>query len=126
MCSRAIVIARGRILADGTPAELASRSRYHNAVRLALTAGAEIAGIAAELSRLPAVRAIEPASDSEGEGWWLFPWRSRPIIAEVAELVRARGWTVTALRSERGRLDDVFRAITMPESANPEAPREAA
>src|SRR5580700_8511386 len=34
VCSRAIIIARGRILADGTPADLAARSRFHNAVRL--------------------------------------------------------------------------------------------
>ena len=34
VCSRAIIIAHGRILADGTPAELARRSRHHNAVRL--------------------------------------------------------------------------------------------
>ncbi|MGH7060125.1 MAG: ABC transporter ATP-binding protein, partial [Stellaceae bacterium] len=39
VCSRAIIIAHGRILADGTPAELARRSRHHNAVRLAVTAG---------------------------------------------------------------------------------------
>src|SRR6202171_3674716 len=32
VCSRAIVIAHGRILADGTPAELAAQSRYDNAV----------------------------------------------------------------------------------------------
>src|SRR5207253_483664 len=38
VCSRAIIIAHGRILADGTPAELAERSRYHNAVRLAIAA----------------------------------------------------------------------------------------
>ena len=36
VCNRAIIIARGRILADGTPAELAARSRYHNAVRLGI------------------------------------------------------------------------------------------
>src|SRR5580765_5101420 len=49
VCSRAIIIARGRILADGTPAELAARSRYHNAVRVAMPAGADPM-IAAELA----------------------------------------------------------------------------
>jgi ABC-2 type transport system ATP-binding protein len=121
VCSRAIIIARGRILADGTPAALAARSRYHNAVRLGLPAGADPA-IAAELIRLPGVASVEPASgpDSEGEdegqgdaGELLVVSRDRrPIIAEVAELVRARGWMVTAIRAERGRLDDVFRTIT--------------
>jgi ABC-2 type transport system ATP-binding protein len=126
VCSRAIIIARGRILADGTPAELASRSRYHNAVRLAMPSTEDAAAVTGELSRLAGVRSIEPASDGEGEGWWLFPWRSRPIVAEVAALVRARGWPVSVLRAERGRLDDVFRAITLPESAVTDEPRQAA
>ena len=125
VCSRAIIIARGRILADGTPVELAARSRYHNAVRLAMPAGADPI-IAGELAQLPGVRAAEPASDVEGGGWWVFPKGPAPIVAEVAELSRRCGWTVTGLRVERGRLDDVFRAITMPESVAPEPPRAAA
>src|SRR5215467_2192768 len=39
VCSRAIIIAHGRVLADGTPGELARRSRHHNAVRLSVTGG---------------------------------------------------------------------------------------
>jgi len=39
--SRAIIIAHGRILADGTPAQLAERSRHHNAVRLGVAAGSQ-------------------------------------------------------------------------------------
>jgi len=125
VCSRAIIIARGRILADGTPAELAARSPYHNAVRLALPEAGDPM-IAGELARLPGVRSVEPANDGDGEGWWVFPRGADPIVAEVAELVRRRGWAVTALRAERGRLDDVFRAITMPEPAGSEPHRAAA
>ncbi len=123
VCSRAVIIAKGRILADGTPAELAARSRYHNAVRLAVPPPLDPM-IAGELARLPGVRSVEPvaadAAGSDGEGWWIFPRGPRPVVAEVAELVRQRGWAVTGLRAERGRLDDVFRAITMTETADPE------
>ena len=115
VCSRAIIIAQGRILADGTPAQLAARSRYHNAVRLAMPAGADPI-IAGELVRLRGVRSAEPALDVEGEGWWVFPGGPAPLVADVAELVRQRGWAVTGLRVERGRLDDVFRAVTLPEA----------
>jgi ABC-2 type transport system ATP-binding protein len=125
VCSRAIIIARGRILADGTPAELAARSRYHNAVRLGLPADAD-PSIAGEFRGLPGVASVETASDAEGEGLWLFPRDRLPILAEVAELARARGWTASGLRVERGRLDDVFRAITMPQPTAPEPGREAA
>ena len=38
VCTRAIVIAKGRIVVDAKPAELEARSRYHNAVALRLPA----------------------------------------------------------------------------------------
>ena len=112
VCSRAIIIARGRILADGTPAELAALSRHHNAVRLGVPFGTETR-IAAELAHLPGVAAVEEANDAEGNGLMVFPSGARALVAEIAELARAQGWKLTGLRVERGRLDDVFRDITI-------------
>jgi gliding motility-associated transport system ATP-binding protein len=111
VCNRAIIIAHGRILADGTPAELAQRSRHHNAVRFSM-AGVADSNIRAELAALPGVSAVEPVSDAEGEGLVVLPLAGRPVVAEIADLARNRGWTITGLRVERGRLDDVFREIT--------------
>jgi ABC-2 type transport system ATP-binding protein len=111
VCNRAIIIAHGRILADGTPAQLAQRSRHHNAVRLGITGSAE-RNSRAELTALPGVAAVEPVSDAEGDDIIVFPRDGRTIVAEIADLARERGWTITGLRVERGRLDDVFREIT--------------
>ena len=111
VCSRAIIIAHGRILADGTPAGLAERSRHHNAVRLAVASGAS-PQIRDALARLPGVAAVEAVSDGDGDALLIFPRDRRPVVANVADLARAHGWEVTALRVERGRLDDVFREIT--------------
>jgi ABC-2 type transport system ATP-binding protein len=121
VCSRAIVIAHGRILADGTPYELARRSSYHNAVRLRVAAG-NLAQIRDELLRLPQVAAVDRVGDGEeegegedgGEALLVRPRQGAAIVAEVAEFARARGPEVTLLRVERGRLDEVFRAITAP------------
>ena len=111
VCSRAIIIAHGRLLADATPAELVRRSRHHNAVRLAV-AGGDVAQIQAELLRLPAVASAETVEDSEGEGLQVFPRDGQDVVADVADLARAHRWQVTLLRVEHGRLDDVFRTIT--------------
>jgi ABC-2 type transport system ATP-binding protein len=113
VCTRAIVIAAGRVLADGSPGALEARSRHHNAVRLALAQDGIDAATA--LLRLPGVAAVEPVEDAEGSALMVFPRAGRSIITEVTDLVRAAGWSVAALRVERGRLDDVFRAITLPE-----------
>jgi ABC-2 type transport system ATP-binding protein len=107
VCSRAIIIAHGRILADGTPAELARRSRHHNAVRLGI-AGSAVGNVRAELAALPGVAAV----DAAGDGLIVFPRGGHSVVGEIADLARNRGWTITGLQVERGRLDDVFREIT--------------
>jgi ABC-2 type transport system ATP-binding protein len=110
VCSRAIIIAHGRILADGPPAELAERSRHHNAVRLGVAAADP--GVHADLLRLPGVAAVEPVRDGEGEALMIFAEPGRAVLTHVTDLARAHSWEVTGLRVERGRLDDVFREIT--------------
>jgi gliding motility-associated transport system ATP-binding protein len=112
VCTRAIVIAQGRVLADGTPGILAARSRHHNAVRLELAVDGYDATSA--LLRLPSVETVEPIEDIDGSALMIFPREGQSIIAEVTDLIRTAGWPVSALRVERGRLDDVFRTITLP------------
>jgi len=124
VCSRAIIIAHGRVLADGTPATLAARSRYHNAVRLQLAPGSE-ARVRADLGRLDDVDAVESVSDDEGAALIAVAHDGRPIAGEIAELARARRWRLVGMTVERGRLDEVFRAITAPE-AEPRSPWDIA
>ena len=109
VCTRATILAHGRLLADGTPGELEALSRHHNAVRLAV-AGAPDAATA--LMRLPGVSSVEPVVDAEGSALMIFPREGRTIVAEVTDLVRTAGWPIAGIRVERGRLDDVFREIT--------------
>ncbi|MDE2229964.1 MAG: ATP-binding cassette domain-containing protein [Alphaproteobacteria bacterium] len=110
ICSRAIIIAAGRILADATPIELAARSRLHNAVRIDLTDGHVEAETA--LRRLPGVVAVERVADAEGAALLVLPRGGQAIVGEVTDLVRTAGWAVRGMSVERGRLDEVFRAIT--------------
>jgi ABC-2 type transport system ATP-binding protein len=118
VCSRAIIIAHGRVLADGTPAQLAQRSRHHNAVRLSMADSGD-PNVRAEMAALPGVAAVEPVSDAEGDALFVLPRGGRPVVAEIADLARDRGWAITGLRVERGRLDDVFREITAAPPAPP-------
>ena len=111
VCSRAIVIANGKLVADGTPDELARRSRHHNAVRMVLGRGSE--GAEQELRKLTVVADVERESDdSGGRTLMVLSREGRSIVADVADLARERRWQVIELRVERGRLDDVFRHVT--------------
>jgi ABC-2 type transport system ATP-binding protein len=111
VCTRAVIINRGVIVADGTPAQLQARSRYHNAV--ALTLRAPGASARDELARLAHVASVEQSSADDGKiSFTIFPKGQRSIVADVSQHARSRGWEVAEIRVEAGRLDEVFRTIT--------------
>lgn len=121
VCGRALIIDRGRIVADGTPGELMGRSRWHDAVTLtARFADAGAAGEAeAALRALPAASGVERTGpDGEGgeTGFTVFAapqtGGGQPLAEHVAVLAREKGWQVSALYAEKGRLDEVFRTLT--------------
>ncbi|OGT56946.1 MAG: ABC transporter ATP-binding protein [Gammaproteobacteria bacterium RIFCSPHIGHO2_12_FULL_63_22] len=107
VCTRAIIIARGKILADDTPSGLLARSRYHNAISLQ-----PVDSIAARaaLDGMPGVSGFE--LDERLSRLYVFP-QGRTLSQEaVAERLRQRAVAFSGLRPEHGRLDEVFRRIT--------------
>ena len=106
VCTRAVVIAHGKLLADGTPLELESRSRYHQAVTLV---GAEPLDQAA-LAALPGVAGVEENTQEHSLSILAKP--GEVIFPQVNALIAERGWQVKELNVERGRLDEVFRSLT--------------
>jgi len=107
VCSRAIIIAQGRVLADATPAELEARSRYYQAVSLT---AANVAAAKEALSRIADVAAVE--IDPQDHRITAFPKAGRQIFAAVSDLLKAQGIQVSEVQLESGRLDEVFRTIT--------------
>lgn len=115
VCSRAIVINRGRIVADGTADDLMQRMHYHGAVSLKVAADRADAAIKV-LSSASLVESVETLGKPNGHLLLRAIPRQRDMAAaEVAALLRAQNIPVDELYVERGRLDDVFRQITMPE-----------
>jgi ABC-2 type transport system ATP-binding protein len=112
VCTRALIIAGGRVIADGTPAELLARSRYHNAVAVRLDG--QVSGAAAELKRVAGVADVEATDDGR---LIVLSKDGKPIGDAVAGLARAKGWAVHELYVEAGRLDEVFRRVTVGEGA---------
>jgi ABC-2 type transport system ATP-binding protein len=107
LCNRVVIIARGKLLADATPAELEARSRYHGAVSFS----APGSGMSQEmLGRLPQVAAIEV--DPLDGRITVFPKPGERILDAVETLLREQGLEVSEIQLERGRLDEVFRHIT--------------
>ncbi|MBM3480048.1 MAG: ABC transporter ATP-binding protein [Alphaproteobacteria bacterium] len=122
VCSRALIIAQGRVVADGTPRELEARSRWHNAVSMVLPR-ANAAALREALGRAAGVAAIEEdAVDARLARVTAFPQGGASLVAELGAIGRDSAFAVAEIRVERGRLDEVFRSVT----ARSNAPRAAA
>jgi len=116
VCTRAVIIDKGRVVADGTPAQMLARSRHHNAVTLVLPV-AQADGAKAKLKAMPAVANIEQGRPEDNRvPITLFPKSGALLIEDVSAMAIAERWDVKELYAEAGRLDEVFRAITTPDA----------
>jgi ABC-2 type transport system ATP-binding protein len=118
ICTRAVVIARGRVVADATPAELARRSRWHNAVTVVVAAEqGETAAMA--LRKLEMLSTVE-AGARGADGLIALSALARDgasLEGPVRSALASVGIAPREIFIERGRLDEVFRDLTMREAA---------
>ena len=122
VCSRAIIIDRGTIVANGTPAELKQRSENAGAVVLRLAEGAA-ANVKSKIDQISEVERSVVVSESPLVVR-AFPRKSAvgPDFARALGTVALRErWQLQELHTEEGRLDEVFRSITLPDSTKEEA-----
>ncbi len=113
-CTRAIIIDRGRVIADGTPEELKAKATNAGTVVLRAT-GLAGAAIRAELEKLPEAASVESvSSDDEGIVARIRPAKGKGggLGAAVSGLCKDKNLTLHELRVEEGRLDLLFREIT--------------
>lgn len=110
LCSRAMIIAQGRLLADDTPAGLLARSRYHGAVTLQVD---DPERAASRLGELTEAREVEVRAGRVT----VFPSGQGHLFQAVNGLVDSQGWSVEQMQLESGRLDEVFRTVTREEAA---------
>jgi ABC-2 type transport system ATP-binding protein len=119
VCSRAIIIAHGRLVADDTPAGLAARSRYHNAVSFRLDAQASLEKARDAIAQMPEVATVEiavreqrltalPQSAAAGTQ----ADAGLVLMRAITNWAQSQGLVLRDLAVESGRLDDVFRSIT--------------
>lgn len=115
VCSRAVIIDRGRIVANGTPQELRQKSEWAGAVTLSI-AGQSESVIKEKLGQLRSAKRTSLTASGSHIKATVFP-RVAGDSDFTREVIEAtRGWRVEELHTEEGRLDEVFRSITMPDT----------
>jgi ABC-2 type transport system ATP-binding protein len=118
-CTRAIIIDRGRIVANGTPEELRNMSDLAGAVTISATNADAV-----KLAALPEAARVETVGDSTSgdatrRAFRVYPKDKQASVAlarSVMDLAGRESWQVSALHTEEGQLDEVFRRITLPDT----------
>ncbi len=117
VCTRAIIIDQGKIVADGTPEELKARAVDAGSIEVRIH-GPSTAAIKEELGKLGSAKTVLGDNGStEGEHFAgsVVPKakaRARELAREIFDLCASREFKLEELHQNPGRLDDVFRSIT--------------
>ena len=108
-CQRIIVIHEGKIVADGSTAELLTRARGTRSVVVDI----EGAGVEAAISTLPGIEEVADSQERDG--------RTRLVLAvspgpdprpEIFKLAKDNEWVLWELYEEAGSLQDLFGQLT--------------
>ncbi len=113
VCTRAVIIARGKLLFDDKPEKLLAQSKYHNAVSLTLEEGTDTTSF----ESIDGLAAIE----QNGSTITLLPESGEFLYPKVSKLLTEQNIEPINLSVESGRLDEVFRTITLPTEQAAEA-----
>ncbi len=109
-CDRVLIINRGSIVGDGSPASLRAASQGHD--RLFVEVKGPSAEVRAALEKLSGAARVATV---EGDGGGRFVIESSggcDLRESVFNLAKDRNWVLLELRRESARLEDVFRELT--------------
>jgi ABC-2 type transport system ATP-binding protein len=115
VCTRALIIDRGRIVANGTPAELRAGAPQAGSILLtvrALTWGE----LEPQLLKLPHLAKAESYASEDRHRTVVRLHPKGELLPELLEAAARGSWKVEHLNVDEGRLDEVFRAITHPDT----------
>lgn len=107
LCTRALVIADGQLRADASLPDLQRNSRYYRAVTLAAEAPMDLLALAV----LPGVAGIEEHRHTPGTVTVL-AMPGHTIYPHINTLIASRGWNITSLNLESGRLNEVVHQLS--------------
>jgi ABC-2 type transport system ATP-binding protein len=114
VCTRAIIIAKGQIIADESPATLKKKSMMHNALTLTL-AQTDHQPLISAIKGVNGVDSVKVLSDQADERTvvQVLPTSANdPITDPVLTALKKQEYAIENYFVDQGRLDDVFRAIT--------------
>ncbi|MCP4111497.1 MAG: ABC transporter ATP-binding protein, partial [Desulfobacteraceae bacterium] len=113
VCTRAIIIANGSVVADDTPSNLRTKSSVHGAVLLTVR-NTDPDLFLSNIEKTEGVRSVN-IIENEGKDLKvrIFPQDSDiPVVNSVLSALSENNYETKSIFVEQGRLDEVFRTIT--------------
>jgi ABC-2 type transport system ATP-binding protein len=110
VCSRAIIIGKGSIIADETPKELRKRSKFYGAVSALFNHPVESA-IISDLKKHKAIKQVDV--ENYNTGLTVFPKTNKTAILNIVfTILNNHNTKPVSVFVSKGRLDEVFRSLT--------------
>jgi ABC-2 type transport system ATP-binding protein len=107
VCDGVVIINRGRIVAQGTEAELVSQ--VFPTARVELRVGGAGGDVAGALRAVPGVIDVAPLAARDGSvGFLVESSRDHDVRSELVHLVTSRGWRLLELHQVGMSLEEVF------------------
>ncbi|MGN0904128.1 MAG: ABC transporter ATP-binding protein [Alphaproteobacteria bacterium] len=115
LCSRAVIIDKGKIVLDDTPRALLSLSSAHQTIYVVVPSFQQekTATLFSEMKQL--ALAEDRPDGADGHLFALRPNSSESVAADVVEALRRQDIKIIDFSVEKGRLEEVFYAFTSPE-----------
>ena len=113
VCSRAMIINKGRLIADGTPSELEAKADNHQQVSLELgrVCSSDVIDKIRSLATVSAVDMLTTKSDYCS--LVISPHPKQSVLGEIHQLAQQQGWEIRQISQHNGDLDDAFRKLTI-------------
>ena len=118
-CGEIIIIAGGRVVADGTPAELRQRVVGPSRI-IAELKGAKPDEISRTIENLPGVSEIECSPHGKWTRLEIQGSSASDLRGEIFRLAKEKNWDLRELRQGTGSLEDFFVQITYEQSIRPD------
>lgn len=113
VCTRAIIIHQGKIVADGSPSSLLTKSKMFNVVSLYLSQKPSDSIIESlqTTDKVEKVEKVELSADNKYK-LQIFPRDQADILVPIRESLKQQNVDILEIYKEKGQMDEVFRNLT--------------
>ena len=117
VCSRVLILHRGRLVAEGAPDELTSRLRGAQQIHVQVRAP-EDAPVATVLGSLPGITEVQ---SGDNDAYVVTCKPDVDVRPQLTQAILQAGWELLELRAVRMSLEEVFMQLTVDEASVDEA-----